>query len=247
MPRSIVLVRHGQASFGKSDYDQLSELGHTQSRLLGQFLGTRDWTPDHVVSGSMRRHRQTAADLNVAAGWPSVAEVDPAWNEVDHVAIINPFRPVYRNMLVLKADMVRTLRPRAAFEDMFTAAIERWASGEHDEEYTETFHAFDARVRAAMQTLMTTDAENILVVSSVGVISWLVSRTLVGEHLADGVRDEHRDASNDTALENAWRMTSLAGVNTGVTRLTEDKDGGLRLVSYNEAAHLPQAKLITTR
>ena len=30
--RLLYLVRHGQASFGKRDYDALSELGHEQSR-----------------------------------------------------------------------------------------------------------------------------------------------------------------------------------------------------------------------
>ena len=33
---SIYLVRHGQASFGKKDYDNLSEIGKKQSFLLGK-------------------------------------------------------------------------------------------------------------------------------------------------------------------------------------------------------------------
>ena len=33
---SIYLVRHGQASFGKKDYDNLSEIGEKQSFLLGE-------------------------------------------------------------------------------------------------------------------------------------------------------------------------------------------------------------------
>ena len=32
----IYLVRHGQASFGEKDYDNLSKLGLEQSYLLGQ-------------------------------------------------------------------------------------------------------------------------------------------------------------------------------------------------------------------
>src|SRR5579875_2148411 len=107
MPRSILLVRHGQASFGKSDYDQLSDVGRTQARLLGQFLATRDVKPDRIVSGSLHRQRQTAAGMCVAAGWLTPTDVDDAWNELDHVEIINTFKPAYKNMLVLKADMVR--------------------------------------------------------------------------------------------------------------------------------------------
>ena len=44
--RLIYLVRHGQASFGKRDYDALSELGHEQSRLLGRALAAREIVPD---------------------------------------------------------------------------------------------------------------------------------------------------------------------------------------------------------
>ena len=32
---TILLARHGQASFGKKNYDELSELGITQARMLG--------------------------------------------------------------------------------------------------------------------------------------------------------------------------------------------------------------------
>ena len=35
---SLLLVRHGQASFGAADYDQLSGRGVEQSRRLGDWL-----------------------------------------------------------------------------------------------------------------------------------------------------------------------------------------------------------------
>ena len=35
---AIYLVRHGQASFGAADYDQLSARGEQQAQLLGQWL-----------------------------------------------------------------------------------------------------------------------------------------------------------------------------------------------------------------
>jgi len=34
----VLLVRHGQASFGADDYDVLSETGIEQSRMLGRAL-----------------------------------------------------------------------------------------------------------------------------------------------------------------------------------------------------------------
>ena len=56
----VLLVRHGQASWGSDDYDVLSDLGERQSRMLGEALAARGVVPDLVVRGAMRRHRQTA-------------------------------------------------------------------------------------------------------------------------------------------------------------------------------------------
>ena len=38
----LYLVRHGQASFGSSDYDQLSEIGFKQSNVFGEFFVSRN-------------------------------------------------------------------------------------------------------------------------------------------------------------------------------------------------------------
>ena len=67
----LVLVRHGQASFGADDYDKLSELGWRQSRWLGEHFARRGAAFDLVVRGSLRRHAETwvgmAEGLGVAA------------------------------------------------------------------------------------------------------------------------------------------------------------------------------------
>ena len=65
----VLLVRHGQASWGAADYDRLSSLGEQQSRVLGAALASRGVRPDLVVRGAMRRHRQTAEATAAGAGW----------------------------------------------------------------------------------------------------------------------------------------------------------------------------------
>jgi broad specificity phosphatase PhoE len=79
----IMLVRHAQASFGKSDYDVLSELGHQQAFALGQSLAERATAlPDKIYIGAQRRHRETLEGL--AAGFcldPSSAIVHEGLNE----------------------------------------------------------------------------------------------------------------------------------------------------------------------
>mgnify|MGYP006207489193 FL=1 len=56
---TLYLVRHGQASFGADDYDQLSERGQAQSQRLGAYWRERGLRFDAVYTGTLRRHAQT--------------------------------------------------------------------------------------------------------------------------------------------------------------------------------------------
>ncbi len=55
---AIYLIRHGQASFGKADYDQLSHKGTEQSQILGKYWQSMS-TPDKLYAGDLLRHGQT--------------------------------------------------------------------------------------------------------------------------------------------------------------------------------------------
>ena len=56
---TLYLVRHGQASFGAEDYDQLSALGRQQAVRLGEHWRARGLGFDAVITGTLRRHTQT--------------------------------------------------------------------------------------------------------------------------------------------------------------------------------------------
>ena len=86
----ILLVRHGQASWGAADYDNLSELGHEQARITGAApRGPRASRPTRVVCGSMRRHRpdRRGAPSRPPGGTRDV-DIDEGWNEFDHVQML---------------------------------------------------------------------------------------------------------------------------------------------------------------
>ena len=73
----VLLVRHGQASFGGDDYDQLSELGRRQAELTGRWLRDRGLRRPVAVHGSLRRQRDTAALALAAAGQAVEPWIDP--------------------------------------------------------------------------------------------------------------------------------------------------------------------------
>ena len=93
---SIYLIRHGQASFGQENYDQLSELGQQQAVRLGQVISKRLPRFDAVCLGTMKRHRQTAENCLNEFG-QNLDDLDPVfdqgWNEYDHQDILARLRP----------------------------------------------------------------------------------------------------------------------------------------------------------
>ena len=85
----VLLVRHGQASFGTDDYDVLSDVGRRQSELVGAELARRALRSPVAVAGGLRRQRDTAAVA--LPGTPVL--VDPRWDEYDHLGLLDRYPP----------------------------------------------------------------------------------------------------------------------------------------------------------
>lgn len=219
----ILLVRHGQASFGAADYDNLSDLGHEQSRVLGAALAARGVVADVVVAGEMRRHAQTAAAVLDGAGWSSEVAVDAGWNEFDHLQVL----AVHDQPTTAEGES-----EKAAFQRWFEEATLRWTSGEHDEAYDESFAAFTSRVEAA--TVRLADAlpsrGTAVVLTSGGPVAWACA-TLLAD--AAGARTD------------LWLRLNPVSVNTGTSTVIRGSRG-TTLVSFNAHDHLAP-DLITYR
>ncbi len=78
---TVYFFRHGQAG-SRDDYDRLSDVGHEQANLLGAHVAREGWQFDRIVSGGLRRQRETAAAVVSQASLPAPV-VDPRWNEFD--------------------------------------------------------------------------------------------------------------------------------------------------------------------
>lgn len=212
----LLLVRHGQASWDSDDYDVLSETGWEQSRLLGRALAARGLTPDVVVSGGMRRHRETAEaclDELGELGGSCTQQEDVGWDEFDHVGMLGR----------LPTDFAGEKPTKAEFQEWFEAATDRWTGGGYDEEYAESFAAFTDRVEAALRrTAEAAASGTALVFSSGGPIAWATASLLT---------DRREVAST------LWRRLNPVCVNSGVTRLVTGRRG-TTVVSFNEHGHL---------
>ncbi|QNE19845.1 histidine phosphatase family protein [Kribbella qitaiheensis] len=225
---AIYLVRHAQASFGRSDYDRLSPLGERQSERLGQALAERGVKPDLVVTGAMQRHARTAELALAAAGLKAGVEVDEGFNEFDHDQVIVAHKPAYKRRAVMLADLARTGHPTRAFQEMFTAATERWTLSDGDG-YAESFAAFCERSeQAARRTAERLGkGETAVVFTSGGPIAAIAGRLLGGD-------------------DTLWLRLNPVTINTAITKLVSGRSG-LTVISYNEHAHLDGTDMLSYR
>jgi broad specificity phosphatase PhoE len=209
----LLLVRHGQASWGTEDYDRLSELGEQQARVLGAALSARGLRPDLLVRGGMLRHRQTAAAAVEAAGWDGEVVEDVGWDEYDHVSTLTGARDLPEVSDAPYDERVR----------LFEAKIDRWASGEHDADYHESFPVFRDRVDEAFRRTVARlePKQTAVVFTSGGAVSWVAASLTHG-----GVP--------------AWSRLSKVMMNGGVTKVLDGRRG-TSLISFNDHSHLEAA------
>jgi broad specificity phosphatase PhoE len=213
----VLLVRHGQASFGADDYDVLSQTGWEQSRLLGRYLADRGVTPGAFVHGDMRRHRDTAVGMAEGAGWAGGTTVDHGWNEFDHLGVVAAYPDLPRDQEL----------DRPGFQRVFEQATARWTSGGHDGDYPESWSAFVARVRAALDRSCDAAGQGrtAVVVSSGGPIA-AACASLVDP-----------DGEDPATLARLWARFNTVCVNSSVTRLVVGGTG-VRMLTFNEHPHL---------
>ena len=176
---TIYLIRHGQASFGNHNYDQLSETGWEQARVLGHWLAGRVH-PDVVIGGDMQRHRETVEAIasGYRAPFPDM-QVAVGFNEFDHTSVVHRFRPEWTDRERMQADLAASGHPAKAFQQTFTQAVRRWVSGDHDDEYPESWVEFKARVNGALDELISwANGGDVFVSTSGGPIAVIIQSLL---------------------------------------------------------------------
>lgn len=158
----ITLVRHGQANSEAMDevsYDRLSELGHQQAGWVGEWLRSTGERFDHVVAGTLRRHRETAEAMQVTP------TEDARLNELDYYTLGHALTEAKGVPFPHPDGFV----PHA--ELMFAA----WQAGEIEGQ--ESFAAFETRV-AAFVADAARPGVHTLAVTSGGVIGFAMRHVL---------------------------------------------------------------------
>ena len=221
--RKIYLVRHGQASLGAADYDNLSERGVQQAERLGRYFAGRAITFDAVYAGTLKRHAQTYAGILRGTGLTDreaqQANVNmalrPGLNEYDSEAVIGA---------IATPEQIAAMKSPTSGEGykqhfaMLRRGIGAWMRGESQPLGMTTYAEFAAGVIAVLDEIRKSDAQNVLVSSSGGPLSSAVAQVL--------------GLSNEAGIELNMRMR-----NTAVSELLVTPKRCV-LLTFNTLPHL---------
>ncbi|MCP3710685.1 histidine phosphatase family protein [Paraburkholderia sp. CNPSo 3274] len=213
----LYLVRHGQASFGAENYDELSASGREQSRWLGEYCAQAGLTFDRVVTGTMRRHAQTADALLAAMGGAPVEIVqDPDLNEYD-------FRALFAALG--ESGMAPGLLAESSMKHFYKGlkqVLQLWSEDKLPGRVPETWGQFQARVEHARLAIQRSGGKRVLVVSSGGPIAVFTQQVL------------QAPAAAAIALNMQIRNSSMSQY--------VFNDSAMSLVTFNTLPHLELAE-----
>lgn len=165
------MVRHGQASFGADNYDQLSPLGAQQCQRLGQHFAQQGLRFDAVLTGTLQRHAQSLAALATALPGLPPAQVLPGLDEYNPQAIVQALHP----QPLPRGDSAELRRLHFG---LLREALVAWMEGRTRPQGMATFADFAAGVAGVLAQVRGMAAQQVLVVSSGGPISVALGQVL---------------------------------------------------------------------
>jgi broad specificity phosphatase PhoE len=223
---TILLIRHGQASYGTADYDQLSPRGHEQAGAVAQELTRRGVAVRRIVSGTLRRQQDTAGPVAAATGLP--VTVEPRFNEYEMDDILDAHgNTAVRTNTAPGTEVVSS----AEYQKILERAMLAWIAAADESPCPETWPQFADRTTAALSDLAgsLTSGSTAVVSTSAGVIAALCCEIL------------------RVPAETMVRLNRVS-VNGSITKVTSGRSG-ITFVSFNEHAHLEYdgSALVTLR
>ncbi|MDB4958924.1 MAG: Phosphoglycerate mutase [Myxococcales bacterium] len=223
---TLLLIRHGQASYGQTDYDRLSSRGQDQARALGKHLAAAKL--DTLFVGPLKRQQQTvafAAEIAGAALPP--ATTLPEFAEYPAFDLLQHFMP----KLVAEDPKFAALTStptRELADAAFHTILGRWMRDEWQVDGVERVSAFRDRVRAGLDHVLRAakSGARVAVVTSAGPIGVAVGLTF-------------------GCAEERMVRTSLVIRNASITELKFRTEAfawhpdRISLLTFNQTHHLP--------
>lgn len=216
---TLVLMRHGQASFGAAKYDELTRQGESQARATGLWMRQRGIAPTALVHGPRQRQIHSAKLLlegaRMACTPTEVNALDEfAEGEEIFAAAEKHFgRPMWESISRSSTDVLRD----------YDAACRAWSFDELEIPGCLSIDEFRAEIRQWFEqtTGSAGSGQCVLAVTSAGVIAALVCEVM--------------------GLPNSkWHSLLRVIRNASLTDILYSK-GRSSLLAFNGVGHLPDA------
>ncbi len=217
----VILVRHGQASLGSADYDQLTARGIEQAHRLGDHWQRAGQGFTTVYRGTLRRQRETLDAITRRLPGLPAAQERTELNEYDGNALLRAVRP---GPVVPPRDADQI---KAHFR-LLREALLQWMDGAIEPEGMPSYPVFRDGVWAVMTEARDAAVRgDVLVVSSGGPIS-VVAATVLG-------------APAQTVVGLNMRLANSAIVELATTAR------GFEVEAFNAQPHLLDVPHLATR
>lgn len=219
------MFRHGQASFGQDNYDQLSPTGYRQARLVAEHLRDLGVAFDAVYTGALTRQKQTfqsMADVFAESEAPLPTPVETAdLNEYDSTGVWQHYYPATINdHPELELDETSLGQNPKKFQHVFARIVQRWINERHDPPGIESWRAFRSRIGVGLNTVMRQEGsgKNVMIFTSAGPVATTVQMAT--------------DMPDDRCIGISWQV-----LNASTTRFRYNEKE-ITLVGFNDVSAL---------
>jgi broad specificity phosphatase PhoE len=226
----LILVRHGQASFGAASYDKLSAHGIEQVRSLARHWQDLREQFDCIYSGTLLRQIETAKEL---LSLSRSVKTDPlqhsSLNEYNGDPLIRIYLRDHASNDGFDSGLSWPIPDERLFQRVFEKATARWILNElsplQEDEGFEYWSDFQRRVYAVLDEIMDRhrSGSRVLLCTSGGVIALALQRVL--------------QFPDEQVITTNWMVH-----NSSVTRIKYG-NGKISLTQFNSLPHLEQKSL----
>ena len=178
---TIYLIRHGQASFGAANYDQLSELGQLQATRAGQYLARAGISLDAAYSGDLSRQRETCERSCRELGGDIVHHIDPRFNEIRNDEQVEKLTPMVAEQNPAIQQLLESgLTNSKHYQKIIDAVFNYWVSHDCSAYGIQTWQEYSGLAHAALADVMRKEGsgKTIGIFTSGGTIATLVAHVL---------------------------------------------------------------------
>ncbi len=178
---TIYLIRHGQASFGAENYDQLSPLGGRQADATGEYLGRLGIELDAAYSGNLSRQLETCERALASQNGDTAHSIDPRFNEINNDEQVKALAPVIAEQDEdFAALLSRGLSSSKDYQKVIRGVFNHWVSNDCSEHGIQSWEDYSGNAQQALRDVMRNEGagKTVGIFTSGGTIATLVGHVL---------------------------------------------------------------------